>query len=286
MACCLNARLAVLLAHKFDVPFRSLWRATFLRLWGLIVSLPVFLTAQWRNLAMVNYEIDPDILAPYVPAGTEIDFFQGRTFVSLVGFMFEDTRVKGWTIPGHRNFEELNLRFYIRREMDQEIRRGVAFIKEIVPRFAVTAVARWIYGENYVTHAMRHGCAIDAQQATATYEWKHRGRWNRLSVRGEGPPQLADPTSEEAFITEHYWGYTRRSATKTLEYEVAHPSWRLWQNCVAEVDCDADLLYGEVFAEVLKQPPTSCLLADGSPVKVHQGTRLAIAKPSSSPTRK
>ena len=245
------------------------------------MSLPVFLTAHWRYLAMVNYEIDPQILSPFVPAGTEIDYFEGRTFVSLVGFLFEDTRVKGWAIPGHQNFEELNLRFYVRRVADGEVRRGVAFIKEVVPRFAVTAVARWLYGENYVTHPMRHNILTDDEQTQADYEWKHRGRWNRLAVAGQGPPQLADPSSEEAFITEHYWGYTQRSAKTTLEYEVAHPSWRLWQNCTAEVDCDATSMYGEAFAEVLRQAPSSCLLADGSAVSVHAGSRW----PSAAPTR-
>jgi hypothetical protein len=244
---------------------------------------PVFLTAQWKHLTMVNYAVDPRLLTPYLPAGTELDFFGGQTFVSLVGFQFLDTRVRGWAIPRHRNFEELNLRFYIRREIAGEVRRGVAFIKEIVPRYAVTAVARWLYGENYVTHAMRHELNIGPTAASAAYEWKHRGRWNRLAVAGEGPPQPVDPDSEEAFITEHYWGYTRRSATATLEYEVAHPSWRLWRSCTAEVDCDAATLYGKAFAEVLREPPSSCLLADGSAVSVHQGTRLAFDVPSLSP---
>ena len=242
------------------------------------MSLPVFLTAQWRYLAMVNYEIDPQVLAPFVPAGTEIDFFEGRTFVSLVGFVFEDTRVKGWAIPGHRNFEELNLRFYIRRETNHELRRGVAFIKEVVPRFAVTAVARWLYGENYVTLAMKNEISLDNHRAKAAYRWRHGGRWNHLSVVGDGTPQLADPASEEAFITEHYWGYTRRSSTATLEYEVAHPSWRLWQNCRAEVDCDAAALYGEALGDALRQSPSSCLLADGSAVSVHAGQRLPTSQ--------
>ena len=240
------------------------------------MSRPVFLTAYWRHLAMVNYEVDPEILAPHVPAGTEIDFFEGRTFVSLVGFMFEQTRVKGWAIPGHQNFEELNLRFYIRRESEGEVRRGVAFIKEIVPKVAVTTVARWVYGENYVTHRMRHDISIENERAEAAYQWQHDGRWNGLSVRGDGPAELADPASEEAFITEHYWGYTKRSETSTLEYEVAHPSWRLWKNCQCEVDCDAAKLYGEEFAAVLDQAPSSCLLADGSAVSVHAGTALDV----------
>lgn len=235
---------------------------------------PVFLTARWEHLAMVNYEIDPDVLRPHVPAGTESDCFHDRTYISLVGFLFLDTRVKGMAIPRHRNFEELNLRFYVRREVDGEFRRGVVFIKEIVPRPAVTAVARWVYGENYATHPMRHAVESNGDEAAAAYEWKSRGRWNRLCVRGSGPPAPAAVDSEERFITEHYWGYTKRRRD-TLEYHVAHPSWNLWRDCRCEVDCDAAALYGEPFAEAMARPPTSCLLADGSAVRVHRGVRAA-----------
>ena len=76
----------------------------------------VFLTAEWRYLAMLNYEIEPAVLAPFVPQGTELDSFDGKTFVSIVAFLFLDTRIGGIPIPFHRNFEEVNLRFYVRRK--------------------------------------------------------------------------------------------------------------------------------------------------------------------------
>src|SRR4026208_556537 len=93
-----------------------------------------FLTAEWRRLAMLSFEIDPRVLSPLVPAGTELDEWQGRTFASLVGFLFLDTRVFGLAVPFHRNFEEVNLRFYVRRMASDGLRRGVVFVKEIVPR--------------------------------------------------------------------------------------------------------------------------------------------------------
>src|SRR5579864_4477520 len=108
---------------------------------------PTFLTAEWRNLAMLNYEIDPNLLREYVPAGVELDQWNGHTFMSLVGFSFLNTKVLGLPIPFHRNFEEVNLRFYVRRNTRNEIRRGVVFIKEIVPRWAIAFVARSVYGE-------------------------------------------------------------------------------------------------------------------------------------------
>src|SRR5262249_16862691 len=145
-----------------------------------------FLTAEWRDLAMVNYEIDPAALAPLVPRGTELDRWNGRVFASIVGFRFLDTRVRGLAIPGHRNFEELNLRFYVRRKADAGWRRGVVFVKEIVPRRAIAWVARALYNENYVAHAMRHEVLREPDSPStirrASYEWLHHGRWSRVSV--------------------------------------------------------------------------------------------------------
>ncbi|HKD03053.1 MAG TPA: DUF2071 domain-containing protein, partial [Terriglobales bacterium] len=120
----------------------------------------VFLKADWRNLAMLNYEVEPSVLAAFVPAGTELDRWNGRLFVSLVGFRFLRTRVWGLPIPLHCNFDEVNLRFYVRRMEGSEIRRGVVFIREIVPRRAIATVARNLYGERYVALPMRHRLEI------------------------------------------------------------------------------------------------------------------------------
>jgi uncharacterized protein len=101
-----------------------------------------FLRAEWRDLVMLNYEIDPDLLRSRIPAGTELDSWNGRTFVSIVGFRFLETRVLGVPIPFHRDFNELNLRFYVRRLAGDEWRRGVVFVKEVVPRRAIAWIAR------------------------------------------------------------------------------------------------------------------------------------------------
>ena len=109
-----------------------------------------FLTANWEYLAMINYETDPNILNPYVPPGTELDVWKGKTYISIVGFLFKNTRVKGVKIPFHSNFEEINLRFYVRFNSQGQWKRGVVFIKEIVPKKAIAFVARSIYNENYI----------------------------------------------------------------------------------------------------------------------------------------
>lgn len=220
-----------------------------------------FLRAQWRHLAMVNYEVDPDLLRPYVPAGTELDRFGGRCYVSLVGFLFLDVRVRGLRLPLHTRFEEVNLRFYVRRDG----RRAVVFVRELVPLPAVALTARWRYGERYSCVPMRHRLS----SAAVAYEWRYGGRWQGLEVAPEPHAAPAEPASEEEFITEHYWGYaaTRRG---TVEYEVVHPRWHV-SRAAPTVDCDAERLYGRGFAAALSVPASSAFLADGSPVAVMPG---------------
>lgn len=237
-----------------------------------------FLTAEWRNLAMINYEIDPAILQPLVPHGTELDSWQGKTFVSEVGFMFLNTRVAGMAIPFHRNFEEINLRFYVRRKAEDGWRRGVVFVKEIVPRLAIATVARVVYNENYVARRMWHGTDLTEASFTRTgvveYGWMEKTGRNFLRVRATGKAQPLVAGSEEEFITEHYWGYAAQRDGGTVEYQVEHPSWNVWQVSEAEFSCDIKRVYGAQFAEALRGKPSSAFVADGSPIIVRKGVRL------------
>jgi uncharacterized protein YqjF (DUF2071 family) len=235
----------------------------------------VFLSAEWRWLAVLNYAIDTSLLQPLVPRGVELDFdAQGRTYVSLVGFLFQNTRVLGWSIPGHRNFEELNLRFYVRRREGEETRRGVVFIKELVPRAAITTVARAWYNENYHTVPMRHevtpGDAVLRQPPTAKYEFRYGGEWNSIRVACHPQPSLPVIDSHESFILEHYWGYCRQRDGSTIEYRVEHPPWTVWPAAEAEQDCDFGRLCGEPFGAVLSRKPDTAFIAEGSAVTVAQ----------------
>jgi len=240
------------------------------------MSLRPFLTARWRYLAMLNYEVPPEILAPLVPAGTELDSWRGRTFASVVGFLFLDTRVRGIAIPGHRDFEEVNLRFYVRREAEDGWRRGVVFVKEIVPRFAIAGTARLLYGEKYVSLPMRHSITGDPARGGmyVMYGWRFRGLWNGIGAVVEGSPQEAAPGSEEEFITEHYWGYSSLRGGGCVEYQVEHPRWRVWKLLRPVLDCDVAALYGRQFAAPLGGEPSSAFLTDGSEVAVYPGRRV------------
>jgi uncharacterized protein YqjF (DUF2071 family) len=236
----------------------------------------VFLTAEWKYLAMLNYEIEPATLAPFVPAGTELDFWNGKTFVSVVGFLFLQTRVCGIPIPFHRNFEEVNLRFYVRRKAADGWRRGVVFIKEIVPRAAIAIVAQKFYDEPYVSFPMAHKierCGDSVK--SAEYSWRMDAKQNALRVVTRGEAMDLRAGSEAEFITKHYWGYNKQRDGSTLEYRVEHPRWRVYETSEAKLVCDVTNLYGAQFCECLNGEPSSAFLAEGSTVAVYKGIQLA-----------
>jgi uncharacterized protein YqjF (DUF2071 family) len=234
-----------------------------------------FLTASWQNLVMLNYEAAPDAVERFVPAGCEIDIWQGRTFVSIVAFQFLRTTIRGVVVPFHRDFLEVNLRLYVRRRAFDGWRRGVVFVKEIVPRRIIALVARAFYNENYVRLPMR--CEIvegTVGLRRLSYEWKHRGRWNRVGATVEGTPSVPPAASEEAFIAEHYWGYARQRKGATMEYRVEHAPWRVWRTSDAGLDCDVASLYPRELLPCLTGSPSSAFVAEGSTVIVHRGALL------------
>lgn len=233
-----------------------------------------FLTARWKDLIMANYEVDPALLAGRVPRGTEIDLFEGKCFVSLVGFMFLDTRVLGVPIPFHINFEEVNLRYYVKRETGNETRRAVCFVKEIVPRFAIAAVARTMYGEPYECWSMDHA----RTETTVSYDWSKSGCKNHLSVDIDDSVGVPAEGSHGEFIIEHYWGYTERGNGRVDEYKVEHPKWELFSVKNEVIDVDFAGTYGEEFAFLTGQKPYSVLLAKGSEVAVYKGQQLKLSR--------
>ncbi|HWG18577.1 MAG TPA: DUF2071 domain-containing protein [Acidobacteriaceae bacterium] len=235
-----------------------------------------FLTAEWRKLIMAQYEVEPTTLAPWLPAGLELDLFHGRCYVSLVGFLFDRVRIKGIAIPFHTRFEEINLRLYVAHtEPDGTRKRGVVFIREFVSRPAITLVARSLYEEPYATVPTRHTYTESTAKLGVTYAWKHRSRWHSLAVEAAPTPQLIAPDSEEEFITEHYFGYTKRTRGATSEYAVQHPRWQTYPILSQEINADLGSLYGPAFASLNAQQPASVLLAEGSAVTVSSGRRLS-----------
>jgi len=236
-----------------------------------------FLRAEWRFLVVLNYEVDPAILHVLVPKHTVLDLWNGRAIVSIVGFRFVRTSVLGVPIPFHRNFEEVNLRFYVRRTTaDGDVRRGVVFVRELVPRAAIAMVARLAYNEPYWSVPMRshvpRGRVENPERVS--YEWRTGSRWQHVEATASGPLSLPSPASEETLIAEHFWGYTRQRDGGTIEYEVTHPRWRIWPASDPSLDADVPRLYGSSFARALSTAPSSAFIAEGSEVTVYRPRRI------------
>ncbi|CAM1370085.1 conserved hypothetical protein [Tenacibaculum sediminilitoris] len=226
-----------------------------------------FLKAEWRKLVMINYEVNTEVLKEYIPKGTELDFYENKCYISVVGFMFLNTKLLGVKIPFHVNFEEVNLRFYVKREG----KRGVVFIKEIVPKPAITFVANTIYKENYQTLPIKHSWLEKDDKFKMSYQWKINRNWNSISV--ESLPKLVaiEPNTEIEFIAEHYWGYAK-DKNGTTEYEVKHPTWGYYPVTDYIIDVDFSATYGEHFSFLQSQKPSSIFLLEGSEISVENKT--------------
>lgn len=233
-----------------------------------------FLKAEWRRLALANYEIDPQLLLPYLPHKTELDTWNGTHYVSLVGFMFKNTRMLGLKIPFHVNFEEVNLRFYVKYKEENEWRRGVVFVKEIVPRAAITFVANHLYREHYQTMKMQHAWMETEQSLITKYDWRYQGHWHSFSIDSEKTAVDIAAGSEAEFITEHYWGYTRIKEHLTFEYQVTHPRWQCYPVKDFQVNVDFGKIYGAEFSILNRLSPKSVMLAEGSSITVENKRRL------------
>jgi uncharacterized protein YqjF (DUF2071 family) len=238
-----------------------------------------FLTAEWRKLIMAQYAVEPATLKPWLPRGVELDLYQDKCYVSLVGFLFDRVRVKRVAIPFHTRFEEVNLRFYVARtEPDGTRKRGVVFIGEFVPRAAITLLANSLYEEPYATLPMRHSIIATSDSLDVSYAWRHSLAgvkiWHSLAVEASPEPQPILAGSEEEFVTEHYWGYTKRGRGHTSEYGVLHPRWSIYPIRSFAIQADFAALYGPAFVPLNHAVPASVLLAEGSAVSVSHGARL------------
>lgn len=234
-----------------------------------------FLTAEWNDLALINYEIDSKLLEKYVPIGTELDLWNGKCFISLIGFMFENVKVLGVKIPFHINFEEVNLRFYVKRNENGTWKRGVVFIKEIVPKSAIAFVANTLYREHYQTLKMKHSRIENHTSKTFHYEWKKDSKWNSIEMKTNKNAMQIEIDSEAEFITEHYYGYTKYNNKKTIEYEVTHPRWQQLEVIETKIDVDFESVYGEDFKFLQNIKPNSTFLAIGSKITI-EGKRVIV----------
>jgi len=234
-----------------------------------------FLTAEWRKLAIINYEINPEILKPYLPKGTELDFYKGKCFVSLVGFMFLNTKLLGISVPFHKNFEEVNLRFYVKKLENGVWKRGVVFIKEIVSKKTLSLVANMFYNENYCTLPMTNSIIESDNSISVSYSWQ-TSKLNTITLKADNIQGEMIDGSDFEFITEHYFGFTKNEI-QTTEYEVKHPKWNFYDVKNYEIKVDFKENYGIDFTILNTAKPISVMLAEGSEIEVHTKRSLELA---------
>lgn len=227
-----------------------------------------FLTARWVNLIMANYEISPILLKPYLPAGIEIDYYEGKCFVSIVGFMFLDTKIFGVPAFKFGDFEEINLRFYVARNEGSTVKRGVVFINETVPYKIVAWLANKLYKEHYTAMPAWHAWSITGEQKEIEYRWQMNNSSNHIKVNASSAKDAMKKGSIEEFIFEHYYGYTKVSDSVTEEYKVEHPRWLVNKVNSFDIQCDFETMYGKDFGGLAHQQPSSVLLAEGSEIVV------------------
>ena len=235
-----------------------------------------FLKAEWRKLAFANYEIDPKILEKYVPPGTELDLYNGKCFISLIGFIFLNTKIFGIKVPFHATVEEVNLRFYVKRFEKNTWKRGAVFIKEIVSKPALTFVANTIYKEHYETMPMKYSWEENTTNRSVAYYWKKNKIWQYFKVTAALEVSEIEKNSETEFITEHYWGYAKVNETTTNEYQVTHPRWKQYKVESSAIDVDFDLVYGKDFEFLNHVKPTSIMLIEGSKITIEGKKTLKL----------
>ncbi len=229
----------------------------------------VFLKANWENIIMANYEIDPEILIPFLPKGVSLDLFNGKAYISLVGFMFKKTKLFNIPIPVLGTFEEINLRFYVIRKEGNQIKRGVVFINETIPYKIVAWMANKLYKEHYTVVPTKHKLRVKEENQKIKFEWLLNQKWNSIYVESETKTEVMQSESLEKFIYEHYYGYTKINENKTEEYQLQHPSWRVHKVLNHTIDCDFEAMYGNSFSVLNHTKPEAVFIAEGSSVKVN-----------------
>jgi uncharacterized protein YqjF (DUF2071 family) len=228
----------------------------------------IFLSARWENLIMANYEVEPGLLKPYLPHGVELDFYNNKTYVSLVGFMFKNTSLFHIPVPFLGTFEEINLRFYVKRTEGHTVKRGVVFINETVPYKLVAWLANRLYKEHYISIPTKNSIAVTDASKNIRYEWKIRNSWNHIEVQAAIESEPMPAGSMEEFIFEHYYGYTRINEGLSQEYNVQHPRWLVNKVTSHSIDCNFKEMYGNDFSFLSNHQPGSIILAEGSAVTV------------------
>lgn len=228
-----------------------------------------FLMANWQKLLFVNYKVNKELLLPYLPTGLELDDYDNTYYLSFVAMRFDNTRVLGISFPFHKRFEEVNLRFYVKRKLsDGSYKKGVVFISEIVPKRVITMIARMLYNESYQTLAMSHQWLDTKKFQDISYSLHKNNQTHTITVTTDNTNIDIKPQGHQDFIIERYFGYTKNKQDKTIEYEVRHKPWQTQGIINHKIDINFEDVYGEKFSFLNNLKPDSIYFTEGSRTSV------------------
>ena len=227
------------------------------------------MTADFRYLIFANYAVDRELLEPRLPDGVQLHLLNGKAYLSLVAFLFENLHVQSLPAPFHQQFEEVNLRFYVRSRKDHnEEKNGVVFIREIVPKAMLAAAARVLFNEKYMTLPMEHHFQTGHEQInTVEYSWQ-TGKKSFIRVAFKNDWRYPETGSSQHFFMTRPYGFTRLEEGGTNEIQMEHPLWRVASVLDFATDYDIPSVFGEEFVPFLTLRPASIFVAEGSKVEV------------------
>lgn len=235
--------------------------------------------AEWREIVVISFEIDPKILRSYVPPKTEIDSFEGATFVSLMARVCKNVKPYGWPIVFAKSVEQVQLRFYVKRQTAEGYRRGVCLIRDYVPSKKVSLFLNWMFKHRFnqvriQRESKNFDKALPDAMPEVEYRWETGDVWNHVKVKARSEMRKQEKETKESFVLDHHFGYTVREG-KTYEFFVEYNPWALWDAKSGSFECDTEQVFGRHFVRALKQRPASVFLARGSEVIIHKPTLIS-----------
>jgi uncharacterized protein len=212
----------------------------------------------WRHLGFLHWPVDTDAIARLLPAGLEVDTFDGVAYVGIIPFTIPLSTSAMRAIPVAPAFHELNLRTYVHRGGRDP---GVWFFSlDAASRLAVWG-ARFGYRLPYF-HA-RMSMAVTGE-TTVSYESRRASQRADLSCRyaPSGPAAPAAVGTLEFFLIERYLLYASngRELRSARVHHIPYPV----QPATAE---DVH----ETLATAAKLPPL-----DGPPPHVHYAREVDV----------
>ena len=230
------------------------------------------LEGQVHHAVFASFDVDPRALETLVPAGTELDTWEGRTLVSLVAFEMTDNRLLGLPLTFARSYDQINLRFYVRHRCDGEVRSGVVFLKELLPVPALVAGARLLYRENYERQPVSARVRPPEQERAGrvVYRWRRHDQLHRLAVDFAPPLALPEEGTLEHFLADRHWGYVSLADGSTREYRVDHTPWRIWPAQAARLSQATAASFGARFERWFARDPSSAFVAEGSLMQLYR----------------